>query len=113
MSENIKSFTDQNWETEVSKVEGLVIVDVWAPWCGPCRIVGPIIDELADDYSGQAVIGKLNADENSKSQTLGVSGIPTILFMRDGQEVDRFVGAVPKLVLKEKIDYHLATELAA
>ena len=71
MSENIKLFTDQNWETDVSNTEGLVIVDVRAPWCGPCRIVGPIIDELADDYSDQAVIGKLNADENSKSQALG------------------------------------------
>ena len=75
-------------------MEGLVIVDVRAPWCGPCRIVGPIIDELADDYSGQAVIGKLNADENSTSQALGVTGIPSILFMRNGQEVDRVVGAV-------------------
>ena len=61
-------------------MEGLVIVDVWGAWCGPCRIVGPIIDELADDYSDQAVIGKLNADENSKSQALGVTGIPSILF---------------------------------
>ena len=94
MSENIKSFTDQNWETDVSNTEGLVIVDVRAPWCGPCRIVGPILDELADDYSDQAVIGKLNADENSKSQALGVTGIPSILFMRNGQEVDRVVGAV-------------------
>ena len=94
MSENIKSFTDQNWETDVSNTEGLVIVDAWAPWCGPCRIVGPIIDELADDYSGQAVIGKLNADENSTSQALGVTGIPSILFMRNGQEVDREFGAI-------------------
>ena len=94
MSENIKSFTDQNWETDVSNTEGLVIVDVWAPWCGPCRIVGPIIDELADDYSGQAVIGKLNADENITSQALGVTGIPSILFMRNGQEVDQVIGAV-------------------
>ena len=94
MSENIKSFTDQNWETDVSNTEGLVIVDVRAPWCGPCRIVGPILDELADDYSGQAVIGKLNADKNSTSQALGVTGIPSILFMRNGQEVDRVVGAV-------------------
>ncbi len=78
----------------MSNTEGLVIVDVWAPWCGPCRIVGPIIDELADDYSGQAVIGKLNADENSTFQELGVTGIPSILFMRNGQEVDRVVGAV-------------------
>ena len=61
-------------------MEGLVIVDVWGAWCGPCRIIGPIIDELADDYSDQVVISKLNSDENNKSQALGVTEIPSILF---------------------------------
>jgi len=113
MSENIKTFTDQNWDSTVTNAEGLVIVDVWAPWCGPCRIVGPIIDELADDFSGKVAIGKLNSDENIKSQELGVSGIPSILFLREGKEVDRIVGAVPKQVIKERIDYHLSAELVS
>lgn len=111
MSINVKTITDQNWTSEVSEVEGLVVVDVWAPWCGPCRIVGPIIDELADEYEGKATIGKLNADENTKSHEFGVTGIPSILFLREGKEIDRVVGALPKHVLKEKIDYHLAAEL--
>ncbi len=113
MSENIKTFTDHNWDFTVVNAEGLAIVDVWAPWCGPCRIVGPIIDELADDFAGKAIIGKLNADENIKSQELGVTGIPSILFLREGKEVDRVVGAVPKQMLKEKIEYHLSAELVA
>jgi thioredoxin 1 len=112
MLENVKTFTDQNWEIEVGNTNGLVIADVWAPWCGPCRIVGPIIDELADNFAGKATIGKLNADENIKSQELGVTGIPAILFLREGKEVDRVVGAVPKQMIKEKIEYHLAAELA-
>ncbi len=111
MSKNTKMITDQNWNSEVVNSNGLVIVDIWAPWCGPCRIVGPIIDELADEYEGKAIIGKLNADENSKPSEFGVTGIPSILFLRDGEEIDRVVGALPKHVLKEKIDYHLAAKL--
>lgn len=68
-------------------MEGLVIVDVWGAWCGPCRIIGPIIDELADDYSDQVVISKLNSDENNKSQALGVTEIPSILFYTEWSRI--------------------------
>jgi len=108
---NLNTFTDGNWETE-AKGSGLTLVDVWAPWCGPCRVIGPIIEELADEYAGKINIGKLNADENMKASELGVTGIPTILIMKDGNEIDRIVGAVPKAHLVEKLEYYLNAEAA-
>jgi len=72
------------------------MVDIWAPWCGPCKLIGPIVDELADEYKGRIIIGKLNADYNSKQSEFKVSGIPTILFFKNGKVVDRIVGAKPK-----------------
>ena len=107
-NKNLKIYTDDNWATEVGKNTQLTIVDVWAPWCGPCRVIGPVIEELANEYEGKVKIGKLNADDNTMAHQLGVSGIPTILFMKDGKEVDRVVGAVPKQMLIEKIEYQLA-----
>ncbi len=107
-SKNLTIFNDENWGTEVGNSKQLTIVDVWAPWCGPCRVIGPVMEELADDYAGKIKVGKLNADDNAMAHQLGVSGIPTILFMREGQEVDRVVGAVPKQMLIDKIEYHLA-----
>lgn len=108
---NLNTFTDANWDSEIKK-PGLVLVDVWAPWCGPCRVIGPIIEELASDYAGKINVGKLNADENKKASQLGVTGIPTILIMRDGIEIDRIVGAVPKAHLVEKLEYYLNAETA-
>ena len=112
-NKNLNIFTDANWGNEVGESSLLTLVDVWAPWCGPCRIIGPVIEELADDYAGKMKVGKLNADENAMAHQLGVSGIPTILFMRDGKEVDRVVGAVPKQMLVEKIESHLAGQAQA
>ncbi len=112
-NKNLNTFTDANWGDEVGKSSMLTIVDVWAPWCGPCRIIGPVIEELADDYAGKIKVGKLNADENAMAHQLSVSGIPTILFMRDGKEVDRIVGAVPKEMLVEKIESHMAGQAQA
>lgn len=112
-NKNLTMFTDANWGDEVGKSTQLTIVDVWAPWCGPCRVIGPVIEELADEYTGKVKIGKLNADENTMAHQLGVSGIPTILFMKDGKEVDRVVGAVPKQMLIEKIENHLAGQAQA
>jgi len=112
-NKNLNTFTDANWGDKVSKSPQLTIVDVWAPWCGPCRIIGPVIEELANEYAGKVNIGKLNADENSMAHKLGVSGIPTILFLRDGKEVDRVVGAVPKQMLTEKIEHHIAGQAQA
>ena len=112
-NKNLNTFTDANWGDEVGKSSVLTIVDVWAPWCGPCRVIGPVIEELADDYAGKIKVGKLNADENAMAQQLGVSGIPTILFMKDGKEVDRVVGAVPKQMLVEKIESHISGQAQA
>ena len=112
-NKNLNIFTDANWDDEVGKSSLLTIVDVWAPWCGPCRIIGPVIEELADKYTGKVKIGKLNADDNAMAHQLGVSGIPTILFMKEGKEVDRVVGAVPKQMLVEKIESHIADQVQA
>ncbi len=100
--------TDDNWNEEIDQYKGVVLVDIWAPWCGPCRMVGPIIEELAQEYDGRAKVGKLNADENRKPGEFGVSGIPTLLFFRDGKVVDQIVGAVPKQTITERLDYHLS-----
>ena len=79
------------------------VVDFWATWCGPCRMVGPIISELAQDYDGKIVVGKCDVDENDEvAAEFGVRNIPTILFIKNGQVVDKFVGAAPKSVLDEK-----------
>ena len=112
-NKNLNTFTDANWGDEVGKSSVLTIVDVWAPWCGPCRIIGPVVEELADDYADKIKVGKLNADENAMAHQLGVSGIPTILFMRDGKEIDRIVGAVPKQMIVEKIENHIAGQAQA
>ncbi len=112
-NKNLNKFTDANWGDVVGKSSLLTVVDVWAPWCGPCRVIGPVIEELANEYAGKVNIGKLNADENTMAHKLGVSGIPTILFLRDGKEVDRVVGAVPKQMLTEKIEYHIAGQAQA
>ncbi len=112
-NKNLNTFSDANWGEEVDKSSLLTIVDVWAPWCGPCRIIGPVIEELADEYAGKVKIGKLNADENTMAHQLGVSGIPTILFLIEGKEVDRVVGAVPKQMLVEKIESHMAGQAQA
>lgn len=85
-----------------------LFVDFWAPWCGPCRIVGPIIEELAPSYEGKAVIAKLNVDDNPMvAQRYGVTSIPTLMMFKDGKLVDRMVGAAPKGALQQFIDRNL------
>jgi thioredoxin 1 len=97
------------WDAEVDKAQGLVLVDFWAVWCGPCQMVAPIVEELASEYNAKVKVMKLNTDENPDvAGRYGIMSIPTLLFFRDGQPVDKVVGAVPKKVLKDAIDRLLA-----
>ena len=101
-------FTDANFKQTVLDSEKLSVIDFWAEWCGPCRVVGPVIEELANDYDGKVNIGKVNVDFNPEiSMMYGIRNIPTILFVKGGQVVDKQVGAVPKSVLDAKVKQHL------
>ncbi len=101
-------FTDANFQEEVLNNDTLTVVDFWAEWCGPCRAIGPVIEELAKDYEGQVKVGKLNVDQNSNvSIEYGITSIPAILFIKNGEVVDKQIGAVPKSVLENKIKAHL------
>ena len=100
--------TDQTFDQEVLKAEIPVLVDFWAPWCGPCKMIGPIIEELVDDLAGKVKICKLNVDEQGATATkFGVSSIPTLLLFKGGQQADRIVGFTPKPKLLEKLKAHL------
>lgn len=97
--------TSATWEQEVLKAPGLVLVDFWAVWCGPCRMVAPIVDEISKEYEGKLKVVKLNTDENPDvASKYRIMGIPTLMFFKDGQTVDQVVGAVPKAQLKTKVD---------
>jgi len=98
-------FTDENFEELALKSDKPVLVDFWAEWCGPCRMVTPIVEELSKDYEGTAIVGKVNVDNNNEiSAKFGIRNIPTILFIKNGEVVDKQVGAVQKSVLAEKLD---------
>ena len=98
------TFTDGNFDAEALKSEVPVIVDFWAAWCGPCRMIAPIIEELAGEYEGKIKIGKLDVDENQQTAIkYGVRSIPTVLFFKDGKVAETIIGAVPKSMFAEKI----------
>jgi thioredoxin 1 len=104
-----EAVTSATWDQEVLKAPGLVLVDFWAVWCGPCRMVAPIVDEIAKDYAGKLKVVKLNTDENPDiAGKYQIRGIPTLMFFKGGQTVDQVVGAVPKNQLKTKVDTLLA-----
>ncbi len=102
-------FTDTNFQESALDNAGVSVVDFWAEWCGPCRMVTPIIEELAKEYEGKATIGKLNVDHNSNvSMKYGVRSIPTILILKNGEVVDKHVGTTTKAALAAKIDKFLS-----
>ena len=107
-SEHIVTFDAESVKPEALKDKGLALVDFWASWCGPCRMVAPIIEQLAAEYEGKAVVGKLNIDDHpDAANAYGVSSIPTMILFKDGEEVERLVGARGKAAIAEVIDQHL------
>jgi thioredoxin 1 len=110
MAENGKAvtITEENFATEIEQGSGLAMVDFWAAWCGPCRMVAPIVEQLAGEYDGQVKVGKVDVDANQRiASRFGIRSIPSILFFKDGQLIDTVVGAVPKPALEQKIRQHL------
>ena len=105
----VLEFTDANFKSEVLESEGLVLVDFWAPWCGPCRMMGPVIEELSNEFEGQVKVGKLQVDENPiTAQGYGVMGIPTLLVFEGGEAVERVVGVQNRATLSEKLTSFLS-----
>ncbi len=106
-TKTVQQLTDADFEKTVNSGKP-VFIDFWAPWCGPCRIVGPIVEELAPTYEGKAIIAKMNVDDNPVvAQRFGVTSIPTLMMFKNGQLVDRMVGAAPKNALQQFIDRNL------
>lgn len=105
MGANVTEFTDSNFQQEVLDSKEPVLVDFWAPWCGPCRMIGPVVEELASEYVGAVKVGKVNIDDSpGAAQNYAVSSIPTLMIFKDGDVVERFVGVQPKARLQKALD---------
>jgi thioredoxin 1 len=109
MSANIVTLTSDNFDDQIKQAATPILVDFWAEWCGPCRMVTPVLEKLADEYSGKARIGKVNVDEHSGLATkFGVQSIPTLLLFKKGKVVEQFIGATTRDVLAKMIDKHVS-----
>ena len=108
MSDKIVQLTDDSFEADVLSASGLVLVDFWAEWCGPCKMIAPLLNDVAEEYAGQVTVGKLNIDQNDGTPPkYGIRGIPTLLLFKDGAVIDTKVGALSKTQLKEFLDNQL------
>jgi thioredoxin 1 len=105
MSDSVTSVTNDTFDQVVIQSKNLVMVDFWATWCGPCKIVAPVVEELSTEYEGKVTFAKINTDENPDlASRYSIRGIPTLMFFKEGKVLDQVVGAVPKAQLKSKID---------
>lgn len=105
----VKEVNDQNFADEVLNASSPVLVDFWAPWCGPCRLVSPVVDEIAKEYDGKLKVVKVNTDDNPETATnYHISGIPSLLLFKEGQVADQIVGAVPKAKLSNMVSQHVS-----
>jgi len=103
-SGNVNEFSDENFENEVLNSETPVLVDFWAPWCGPCRIIAPVVEEISEAYEGKLKVGKLNVDDNQQtSMKFGIRSIPTLLVFKNGEVAEQIIGAVPKTEIERVV----------
>ncbi len=108
MSENVVVLTSENWKKEVIEADGPVLVDFWAAWCAPCRMVAPAVEEVADSFAGRAKVGKLNVDEHPEiAGEFGIRSIPTMLLFKGGQVVEQRLGALPKADIAKMVEKQL------
>jgi thioredoxin 1 len=113
LSENLVVLTSENWKTEVMEADGPVLVDFWAAWCAPCRMIAPAVEQVAETYSGRAKVGKLNVDENPEiAGEFGIRSIPTLLVFKGGQVVEQRVGALPQPAIAEMVEKQLTPQTA-
>ena len=107
---NAVAVTDATFEQEIEKHDGLAVVDFWATWCGPCRIISPILDQLSAEYAGRVKVSKMDVDANIKTASrFNVRSIPMLLFFKNGKVVDQIIGAVPKPMIQSKFEQHVGT----